>query len=95
MATHSILVLSGDGVGPEITAEALKILDAVSSARGVKFNIKHALAGGCSIDAHGVPVTEEVVTLAKACDAVLFAAVGGPKWYLFAFNFACMVADMK
>ena len=80
MPTHSILVLPGDGVGPEIIAEAVKVLEVISAHSDAKFNFTQGLMGGCSIDKHGVPLTDEVLDLAKKSDAVLFGAVGGPKW---------------
>ncbi|KAH7381044.1 3-isopropylmalate dehydrogenase [Cadophora sp. MPI-SDFR-AT-0126] len=77
---HSILLLPGDGVGPEIAEEALKVLSAITKISGVQFRIRKAMTGGCSIDAHGTPLTDEVLQLAKDSDAILFGAVGGPKW---------------
>lgn len=77
---HRILLLPGDGVGPEIADEAIKILLAVTRTSGVQFKITKALTGGCSIDAHGTPLTDDVLQLAKDSDAILFGAVGGPKW---------------
>ncbi|PGG97292.1 3-isopropylmalate dehydrogenase [Blastomyces parvus] len=79
MTTHKILVLPGDGIGPEITAEAVKVLSAFSSQTHT-FTLRTELIGGCSIDAHGTPVTEAVIQAALDSDAVLFASVGGPKW---------------
>lgn len=76
---HNILVLPGDGIGPEVMAEALKVLDLFSSEEH-EFTISQKLIGGCSIDAHGTSVTEEVKQAALSSDAVLFAAVGGPLW---------------
>lgn len=81
MPIYNILVLPGDGVGPEIIPEAIKALDIISSHTDVKFNYETALMGGCSIDKHGVALTDEVLGLAKKSDAVLFGSVGGPKWY--------------
>lgn len=78
-ATYNILVLPGDGIGPEIMAEAIKVLKVFETPRR-QFNLRQELIGGCSIDAHGKPVTEEVKQAALESDAVLFAAVGGPKW---------------
>ncbi|KAJ5440556.1 hypothetical protein N7491_002962 [Penicillium cf. griseofulvum] len=75
----SILVLPGDGIGPEVMAEAVKVLKTFETPDR-KFELRQELIGGCSIDAHGKPVTEEVKQAALDCDAVLFAAVGGPKW---------------
>lgn len=80
MPSYNILVLPGDGVGPEIIAEAMKVLEVISAHSDAKFNITSALMGGCSIDKHGVALTDEVMDLAKKSDAVLFGAVGGPKW---------------
>ncbi|TPX17302.1 uncharacterized protein E0L32_012240 [Thyridium curvatum] len=76
-----ILVLPGDHVGPEIMAEALKVLDVVEECRpAVKFERTTDLAGGCSIDQHGVPITDAVLEKASQSDAVLFGSVGGPEW---------------
>ncbi|OAQ97297.1 hypothetical protein LLEC1_00066 [Akanthomyces lecanii] len=76
-----ILVLPGDHVGPEVVREALRVLDVVQECRpGLTFAITTGLAGGCSLDAHGVAITEEVLEQAVQSDAVLFGSVGGPKW---------------
>lgn len=77
--THNILVLPGDGIGPEVMAEAVKVLRALETPQH-KFELRQELIGGCSIDATGKSVTEEVKQAALDSDAVLFAAVGGPKW---------------
>jgi len=79
--TFKILVLPGDHVGPEVMAEALKVLDVIEECRpGVKFERTFDLAGGCSIDKHGTPITEDVLDKASNSDAVLFGSVGGPEW---------------
>lgn len=77
-----VLVLPGDHVGPEVMTEALRVLDVVQAASGgkVKFEYNHQIAGGCSIDKHGTPITDEVLRIAKESDAVLFGSVGGPEW---------------
>jgi 3-isopropylmalate dehydrogenase len=80
LPSRNILVLSGDHVGPEVVAEALKVLKVVENSTGTKFNITHDLAGGCSIDRHGTPITDAVLQKAKEADAVFFGSVGGPKW---------------
>jgi 3-isopropylmalate dehydrogenase len=80
MPSYDILVLPGDGVGPEIIAEAVKVLEVISNHSDVQFKITEGLMGGCSIDKHGVALTDEMLDLAKKSDAVLFGAVGGPKW---------------
>lgn len=78
-------MIPGDGIGPEIVREARKVLDAVCSRYGHKFIYSKVLLGGASIDAHGVPLTEEAVETAKASDAVLMGSIGGDAktspWY--------------
>lgn len=76
---YNILVLPGDGIGPEVMAEAIKVLKFFESPHR-QFKLREELIGGCSIDAYGKSVTEEVKKAALESDAVLFAAVGGPKW---------------
>jgi 3-isopropylmalate dehydrogenase len=73
--THHIVTLPGDGIGPEILAPALEVLSAVG-----EFEFEEHLFGGASIDAHGVALTDEVLATCRQSDAVLLAAVGGPKW---------------
>lgn len=77
--THKILVLPGDGIGPEIMAEALRVLDALKKD-GLKIETESALIGGCAVDATGKPLPDETLKLALAADAVLLASVGGPKY---------------
>jgi 3-isopropylmalate dehydrogenase len=74
------MVLAGDGIGPEVTGEARRVLEAVGDLYGHRFEFESDLVGGCSIDAHGVAVQPETIRRAKRSDAVLFGAVGGPKW---------------
>ena len=78
--TYRICCLPGDGIGPEIIAEGKKVLDAVGRRHGVEFACEDALIGGCAIDAIGDPLPDETLDAARAADAVLLAAVGGPKW---------------
>ena len=78
--THDILVLPGDGIGPEIMAEAEKVLYAVDHKFDLGLNISRALVGGSAIDATGGPLPEATLIAAKAADAILLGAVGGPKW---------------
>lgn len=75
-----ILVIPGDGIGVEVTNVSLDVLKAVGEKYEIEFEFETALFGGCSIDAYGVPVTNEVLEKAKSSDAVLLGAVGGPKW---------------
>ena len=78
-------VISGDGIGPEVVAEAKKVLDAVGEKYGHTFDYTEILMGGCSIDATGVPLTDEAIAQAKASDAVLMGSIGGntstSPWY--------------
>jgi 3-isopropylmalate dehydrogenase len=75
-----IVVLPGDGIGPEVTAEAVRVLQLVAKQGGHAFEFDERLMGGCSIDKHGVALTDEVLAACKASSAVLLGAVGGPKW---------------
>ncbi|BBK37591.1 3-isopropylmalate dehydrogenase [Allostella sp. ATCC 35155] len=80
MAAAKILVVSGDGIGPEIMAEALKVADWFAAHRGVKLEREEALVGGVAIEAIGRPIAEETIARARQADAVLFACAGGPEW---------------
>jgi 3-isopropylmalate dehydrogenase len=75
-----LLILAGDGIGPEVMTEVWRVLEWFDRKRGIGFEVSHGLVGGASIDAHGVPITEETMVEALAADAVLLGAVGGPKW---------------
>ncbi len=81
----NVTLIPGDGIGPEIVREARKVLDRVAEKYGHRFTYKEVLMGGCSIDAYGVPLTDEALAAAKASDAVLLGAVGGrvgvDSWY--------------
>lgn len=81
----NVTLIPGDGIGPEIVREARKVLDRVAEKYGHRFTYKEVLMGGCSIDAYGVPLTDEALATAKASDAVLLGAVGGrvgvDSWY--------------
>lgn len=76
----NITLLKGDGIGPEIVSQAVKVLDAVAKKYGHEFNYTEVDIGGCSIDKFGVPITDEGMEKCKSADAVLLGAVGGPKW---------------
>ena len=80
MATYRVLLLPGDGIGPEIMAEARKILDWMNAEGIASFEMEEGLVGGAAYDAHGVAISEEDMDKALAADAVLFGAVGGPQW---------------
>lgn len=78
--SKNILLLPGDGIGPEIVNEARKVLDCLNDTMHLGVQYEEGLIGGCSIDAHGVPLTDETIAQAKASDGILLGAVGGPKW---------------
>ncbi len=80
MAHFTIMVLPGDGIGPEVTAEAVKVLGAVERRFGHEFTLQEDVVGGAAVDRFGIAVREETLAACKAADAVLFGAVGGPKW---------------
>ncbi|MCG6926674.1 MAG: 3-isopropylmalate dehydrogenase [Acidobacteria bacterium] len=76
----NIVVLPGDGIGPEVMAQAVRTLETVAKKGNRSFCFTEQLVGGCSIDAHGVALTEGVLAACQSADAVLLGAVGGPKW---------------
>ncbi len=78
--SFDIAVLPGDGIGPEVMTEALKVLGAVENKFGVVFNKSMANVGGAGIDNEGKALPETTVELCKKSDAILFGSVGGPKW---------------
>jgi 3-isopropylmalate dehydrogenase len=80
MATCKLLLLAGDGIGPEVMAEVKKLIAWMNAHKMGTFETEEGLVGGCCYDAHKVAVTEETMAKAHAADAVLFGAVGGPKW---------------
>lgn len=80
MQNYKIAVLKGDGIGPEIVTEAMKVLDAAADKCGFSVEYDEALLGGSAIDAAGVPLPDETVAKCKAADSTLLGAVGGPKW---------------
>ena len=79
-SNKSLLILPGDGIGPEVMSEVRGVIDWMDKRRAVTFDIDEDLVGGCAIDAHGVPITDATMDKAQSADAVLLGAVGGPKW---------------
>ncbi|MFT6287013.1 MAG: 3-isopropylmalate dehydrogenase [Alcanivorax sp.] len=77
---RKILILPGDYIGPEIMAEAEKVLAVVDQRFNLDLELEHGLLGGAALDVHGVPLPDETLTRARAVDAILLGAVGGPKW---------------
>jgi 3-isopropylmalate dehydrogenase len=80
VATHKIALLAGDGIGQEVTPEARRVLEVVGKATGLSFEFEAALIGGAAIDAAGEPLPASTLRLCEQADAILFGAVGGPKW---------------
>ncbi len=80
MTTYRIAILPGDGVGPEVTREAVKVLCAMADTFGVRFAFSEHAFGGCAIDATGDPLPAETLAACRGADAVLLGAIGGPKW---------------
>ena len=80
MATHKLLLLPGDGIGPEVMAEVKRLIDWLNAQGIAHFETEQGLVGGSAYDAHKVSITEETMAKAQAADAVIFGAVGGPKW---------------
>src|SRR5262247_3833165 len=77
---HKLLLIAGDGIGPEVMAEVKKLIAWMNARKMGSFETEDALAGGCCYDAHKVSITDETMAKAHAADAVIFGAVGGPKW---------------
>jgi 3-isopropylmalate dehydrogenase len=83
---NPILILPGDGIGPEVTRQAVRVLTVAAKRAGVELSFETALIGGSSIDAHDTPITDDVIKRARDSRAVLLGAVGGPKWDKLAFD---------
>jgi len=77
---HKIIVFPGDGIGPEVTAQAMRVFQKIAKLCKLDFKLEEELAGGASIDKHGVPLTPEALSKAQKSEAVFLGAVGGPKW---------------
>ncbi len=78
--THHLLILPGDGIGPEVMAQARRVIDWFAKNRGMSFELSEGLVGGAAIDAEGAAISPDTLARAAAADAVLFGSVGGPKW---------------
>jgi 3-isopropylmalate dehydrogenase len=85
-SNKTMLVLPGDGIGPEVMREVRRVIDWMDRRRMVSFDITEDLVGGAAIDAHGVPLTDATLARARAADAILFGSVGGPKWDNLGFD---------
>ena len=80
MSNKKLMVLAGDGIGPEVMAATMKVADWLAKHRSISFDVQEGLVGGAAYDAHGVPLTDETLADAMAADATLFGAVGGPTY---------------
>lgn len=80
MTTRSLLILAGDGIGPEVMAEVRRVIDWFGAKRDLAFDVSEDLVGGIAYDTHGTPLTDETMAKAQEVDAVLLGAVGGPKY---------------
>ncbi|MDI9408323.1 MAG: 3-isopropylmalate dehydrogenase [Candidatus Pacebacteria bacterium] len=84
--SHSLLILAGDGIGPEVMQQVIRLLGWFERKRGLKFDITEALCGGSAIDVEGAPISDATMKIAASVDAVLLGAVGGPRWDSLAFD---------
>ena len=80
MSSYNLLMLPGDGIGPEVIKEVERVIEWFNKNTQIKFEIEHESVGGAAYDIHGVAISEEAMDLAHKCDAIIFGAVGGPKW---------------
>jgi 3-isopropylmalate dehydrogenase len=94
-ANKTLLILPGDGIGPEVMREVRRVIDWMARRRMVSFDISEDLVGGASIDARGTPITDETMQRAKAADAILFGSVGGPKWDRLGFQLRPELAILR
>ena len=86
MSNPSILILPGDGIGPEVMTEVRKVIAWFGDNRGLKFDVSEDLVGGIAYDTHGTPLTDETMEKAQDADAVLLGAVGGPQYDALDFS---------
>src|ERR1700733_5045190 len=94
-ANKTLLILPGDGIGPEVMREVRRIIDWMARRRMVSFDISDDLVGGASIDARGTPINDETLQKAKDADAILFGSVGGPKWDKLGFQLRPELAILR
>lgn len=94
-ANKRLLVLAGDGIGPEVMREVRRVIDWMARRRMVSFDIAEGLVGGASIDARGTPISDDTLQQARQADAILFGAVGGPKWEKLGFQLRPELAILR
>ena len=94
-ANKKLLVLPGDGIGPEVMREVRRVIDWMDRRRAVTFDLTEDLVGGAAIDARGTPITDATMAKAREADAVLFGSVGGPKWEKLGFDMRPELAILR
>ena len=94
-SNKKLLILPGDGIGPEVMREVRRVIDWMDRRRMVSFDVSEDMVGGASIDAHGTPITDGAMEKAKTTDAILFGSVGGPKWDTLGFHMRPELAILR
>jgi 3-isopropylmalate dehydrogenase len=94
-ANKKLLILPGDGIGPEVVREVRRVIDWMDRRRMVSFDITDDLVGGAAIDARGAPITDDTIQKAREADAILFGSVGGPKWEKLGFQLRPELAILR
>src|SRR5271169_326756 len=94
-ANKKLLILPGDGIGPEVMREVRRIIDWMDRRRMVTFDVAEDHVGGSAIDTYGTPITDETMQKAKDADAILFGSVGGPKWDTLGFQLRPELAILR
>src|SRR5512140_2796044 len=94
-SNKKLLILPGDGIGPEVMREVRRVIDWMARKRAINFDIAEDIVGGASIDARGTPITDNVMAKAKEADAILFGSVGGPKWDTLGFDMRPEIAILR
>src|SRR5215471_7828975 len=94
-ANKKLLILPGDGIGPEVMREVRRVIDWMDRRRMVSFDVSDDLVGGASIDTRGTPIADETMEKAKDADAILFGSVGGPKWEKLGFQLRPELAILR
>ena len=94
-ANKKLLILPGDGIGPEVMREVRRVIDWMDRRRMVSFDVSDDFVGGASIDAKGAPITDDTMQKARDADAILFGSVGGPKWDKLGFDMRPEIAILR
>ena len=94
-SNKKLLILPGDGIGPEVMREVRRVIDWMDRRRMVSFDVSEDLVGGASIDARGTPITDTAMEKARTTDAILFGSVGGPKWDTLGFDMRPEIAILR